>query len=60
MPRVAVVTGAAQGIGRRTAQVLAATGYALVLVDVREPAEAAAELDDAETDTLSLVGDVAD
>jgi len=31
--RVAVVTGAAQGIGRRTAEVLGAGGYALALFD---------------------------
>src|SRR5690349_4120103 len=34
--RVAVVTGAAQGIGRRTAEVLAAEGYALALFDLAE------------------------
>jgi NAD(P)-dependent dehydrogenase (short-subunit alcohol dehydrogenase family) len=34
--KVAVVTGAAQGIGRRVAQVLAAEGYALALLD-RQP-----------------------
>jgi len=33
--RVAVVTGAAQGIGRRTAEVLAATGFSLVVFDVQ-------------------------
>jgi NAD(P)-dependent dehydrogenase (short-subunit alcohol dehydrogenase family) len=32
--RVAAVTGAAQGIGRRTAEVLAAEGYALALFDL--------------------------
>jgi NAD(P)-dependent dehydrogenase (short-subunit alcohol dehydrogenase family) len=32
--RVAAVTGAAQGIGRRTAEVLAADGYALALFDL--------------------------
>jgi NAD(P)-dependent dehydrogenase (short-subunit alcohol dehydrogenase family) len=31
--RVAVVTGAAQGIGRRTAEVLAEEGYLLAVVD---------------------------
>jgi NAD(P)-dependent dehydrogenase (short-subunit alcohol dehydrogenase family) len=35
-PRVAVVTGAAQGIGRRTAGVLADQGYALTLFDLQE------------------------
>jgi NAD(P)-dependent dehydrogenase (short-subunit alcohol dehydrogenase family) len=36
--RVAVVTGAAQGIGRRTAEVLAEQGFALALFD-RQPVE---------------------
>ncbi|MGH9485641.1 MAG: SDR family NAD(P)-dependent oxidoreductase, partial [Terriglobales bacterium] len=31
--RVAVITGAAQGIGRKTAEVLAERGYALALFD---------------------------
>jgi NAD(P)-dependent dehydrogenase (short-subunit alcohol dehydrogenase family) len=33
--RVAIVTGAAQGIGRQTAEVLAAAGYALALMDMQ-------------------------
>jgi len=33
--RVAIVTGAAQGIGKRTAEVLAAKGYGLILVDLQ-------------------------
>ena len=33
--KVAIVTGAAQGIGRRTAEVLAEAGYALALMDVQ-------------------------
>src|SRR5580704_7501042 len=40
--RVAVITGAGQGIGRRTAEVLAAKGYALALNDLR-PVEATLE-----------------
>jgi NAD(P)-dependent dehydrogenase (short-subunit alcohol dehydrogenase family) len=51
-PPVAAVTGAAQGIGRRTAEVLAAAGYALALLD-RQPV---AGLPSA----LTFVGDVAD
>ena len=37
--RVAIVTGAAQGIGRRTAEVLGEAGYTLLLLDV-QPCEA--------------------
>jgi NAD(P)-dependent dehydrogenase (short-subunit alcohol dehydrogenase family) len=49
--RVAVITGAAQGIGRRTAEVLAARGYLLALVDL-QPVHGFA------TDALALTGDV--
>jgi NAD(P)-dependent dehydrogenase (short-subunit alcohol dehydrogenase family) len=50
MSRVAVVTGAAQGIGRRTAEVLTAEGYAVAVLD-RQPVDGFA---------LSVTGDVAD
>jgi NAD(P)-dependent dehydrogenase (short-subunit alcohol dehydrogenase family) len=49
--RVAVITGAAQGIGRRIAEVLAEEGYRLAVID-RRPAPA--------HDALSFVGDVSD
>ena len=32
--RVAIITGAAQGIGRATAEALAAEGYVLLLLDL--------------------------
>ncbi|GAA2381884.1 SDR family oxidoreductase [Dactylosporangium salmoneum] len=49
--RVAVVTGAAQGIGRRTAEVLAEEGYLLAVMD-RQPVTG--------LDALSFAGDVSD
>jgi NAD(P)-dependent dehydrogenase (short-subunit alcohol dehydrogenase family) len=39
MQKVAVITGAARGIGRRTAEVLAERGYALALSDLRSSQE---------------------
>jgi NAD(P)-dependent dehydrogenase (short-subunit alcohol dehydrogenase family) len=58
--RVAVVTGAAQGIGQCVAQTLAARGYALALNDLRSPAETsmAAAKDGAQV--FELVGDISD
>jgi len=59
MSGVALITGAAQGIGKRTAQVLAARGYRLVLNDLRSPSETTASLP-AGTEVLEVVADVSD
>jgi NAD(P)-dependent dehydrogenase (short-subunit alcohol dehydrogenase family) len=56
--RVAVITGAAQGIGRRIAEVLAARGYTLALSDLRPPVETTAAVRQLGADTIELVGDI--
>jgi NAD(P)-dependent dehydrogenase (short-subunit alcohol dehydrogenase family) len=53
--RVAIITGAAQGIGLRTAQQFAAAGYALALID-RQPCPTIAGA----TEIQLLVGDITD
>ncbi|HTS13924.1 MAG TPA: SDR family oxidoreductase [Candidatus Limnocylindrales bacterium] len=58
--RVAVVTGAAQGIGRRTAEVLGERGYALALFDLRWMPETMAEARKRGADAFEFVGDVTD
>lgn len=60
MSRVAVVTGAGQGIGRQVAEHLAAEGYALVLTDLREPADALAAVRGHGAEAIAVVGDVSD
>jgi NAD(P)-dependent dehydrogenase (short-subunit alcohol dehydrogenase family) len=57
---IAVITGAAQGIGRRTAELLAERGYALALSDLREPEETLHAVRHLQVETLSFVGDIAD
>jgi NAD(P)-dependent dehydrogenase (short-subunit alcohol dehydrogenase family) len=56
--RVAVVTGAAQGIGRRVAEVLAEEGYALALTDLREAGLTIAAVRQRGRDALDFQGDV--
>ena len=56
--RVAIVTGAAQGIGRRTAALLGERGYSVVLNDVREPTETLEDLQQQGTAAISVTGDV--
>jgi NAD(P)-dependent dehydrogenase (short-subunit alcohol dehydrogenase family) len=57
---VAVITGAAQGIGRRTAELLAERGYALALSDLRDPADTLREVHRLGAEALVSVGDIAD
>ncbi len=58
--RVAVVTGAAQGIGRRTAEVLAAHGFTLVLADVQPSAATRARIEERGGTAIEAVGDLTD
>ena len=58
--KVAVITGAAQGIGRRTAEVLAGAGYALALIDVLPCDATLAALQAHEADAKEFRGDISD
>ncbi len=60
--KVALVTGAAQGIGRGCAQALARSGFALALVDVltQELARTATEIRESGVDVLTFEADVTD
>lgn len=58
--RVALVTGAGRGIGRRVSLELAGRGYAVAVNDLREPEEVLGELRDTGMEALSVPGDVSD
>ncbi len=58
--RVAVVTGAARGIGREISLTLAGRGYAVALNDLSVPEGTLEELRRRKARTLSLPGDVSD
>jgi NAD(P)-dependent dehydrogenase (short-subunit alcohol dehydrogenase family) len=57
-PKVVIITGAAQGIGQRTAQVLAAQGYNLLLNDLRVPQDTVVLARAAGSEAVHVVGDV--
>jgi NAD(P)-dependent dehydrogenase (short-subunit alcohol dehydrogenase family) len=56
--RVAIITGAAQGIGRRTAELLGERGYSLVLSDLQPSRDTATSLRDLGTEFLEVLGDI--
>jgi NAD(P)-dependent dehydrogenase (short-subunit alcohol dehydrogenase family) len=58
--KVAVITGAAQGIGRRTAELFAEQGYALALNDLRAPSDTRVAAERVGTHTMEFVGDISD
>ena len=57
---VAVVTGAARGIGRETALELAGRGYAIAANDLDAPADTAAEAEKLGARALAVAADVSD
>ena len=58
--RVAVVTGAAQGIGRRTAELLAEQGYKLAVIDLRQPEELVTAIEKKGGEIFAYAGNIAD
>ena len=56
--RCVAITGAAQGIGRRTAEMFGAAGYRLALMDLRMPAETLDSLRPLGVDAFGHVGDI--
>jgi NAD(P)-dependent dehydrogenase (short-subunit alcohol dehydrogenase family) len=58
--RVAVITGGAQGIGRRTAELLAERGFALALIDLRMPEETIRAVESLGGEAMGFAGNIAD
>ncbi|HTZ56967.1 MAG TPA: SDR family oxidoreductase [Acidobacteriaceae bacterium] len=58
--KLAVITGAAQGIGRRTAEVLAAAGYSLALLDLQPCTATLAAVRAGGCEAAEFTGDISD
>ena len=58
--KIAIVTGAAQGIGRRTAEVLAGSGYGLLLMDRQACTATLAAVREVGAEAEEVTGDLTD
>lgn len=58
--RVAVVTGGTQGIGRRTAELLAERGYRLAIIDLHQPLETLKAIEAGGGEAMGYSGDITD
>lgn len=58
--RVAVITGGAQGIGRRTAELLASRGYNIAIIDLSEPAQTVLAIETQGGTAIGFAGDITD
>jgi NAD(P)-dependent dehydrogenase (short-subunit alcohol dehydrogenase family) len=58
--KIAIVTGAAQGIGRRTAEVLAGAGYGLLLMDMQDCTGTMVAARVAGVEVEAVLGDISD
>jgi NAD(P)-dependent dehydrogenase (short-subunit alcohol dehydrogenase family) len=58
--RVAVITGTAQGIGKRTAEVLAERGYSLALSDLRAPLDTLRAVRERGAEAIEVLGDISE
>jgi NAD(P)-dependent dehydrogenase (short-subunit alcohol dehydrogenase family) len=58
--KVALVTGAAQGIGQRTAEVLAERGFSLALNDLHSPTDTNAKVKNHGVEVMEILGNVSD
>jgi len=56
--RIVVITGGAQGIGRRVSELFAERGYNVAIIDLREPAAAVKAIETAGREVLSYAGDI--
>jgi NAD(P)-dependent dehydrogenase (short-subunit alcohol dehydrogenase family) len=57
---VAVITGGAQGIGRRTAHLLAQRGYRIAIIDLHHAAETIASIEASGAQAIARAGDISD
>ena len=58
MKRAAVITGGAQGIGRRAAELLAERGFRIAIIDLQEPKATVAAIEAHGSEVLWFAGDI--